>query len=241
MTTDIGANIVAVRETIRRACEKVNRDPSEVTLITVTKQQSVADIQQAIHAGERHFGESRVFEAQAKIELFEDKSLHWHLLGDVSVRQARYISRLFDSFHALDDELIADHLSNFVNMGDLPLFPVFVQINISGEATKSGLNAYNWEQDRETLRLLVAKFRRFYHYDGIIIKGLMTLAPYEDDKEIIRPYFRSLAHLRDVLQQETGELLPDLSMGMTNDYAVAIEEGATMVRVGRAIFGERHY
>lgn len=236
---DIVANIADVRKTIQQACDRANRDPDDVTLITVTKEQPLAYILQAIEAGERHFGENRIVEARDKIERLEDEKIDWHMLGDVTHSHIRYIPRLFSTFQALDDMGRAIDLSNFSIKGALKRQSVFVQINISGEATKRGFDAYNWEHDRERFRTIVAKFRDLSKFQGIRVDGLMTLAPYDLDTESLRPFFRSMTRLRDALQDETGMLLPHLSMGMTNDYAVAIEEGATMVRVGRAIFGER--
>lgn len=236
--TNIVVNIERVHQIIHQACERSGRNPQDVTLITVTKGQPIADILQAIEAGEHHFGESRVNEAVEKIEHIADERLHWHLLAPPSLRQVRYVPRLFSSFHALDQEVVAEQLVKFITEDTAP-FPVFVEINISGEATKQGLKAYNWEHDSAVFRALLGEIRNFSHHHDLQIQGLMTLAPYDDDLEKIRPFFRSLARLRDALQEELGEVLPDLSMGMTNDYPVAIEEGATFVRVGRAIFGER--
>jgi pyridoxal phosphate enzyme (YggS family) len=236
---DIEANIASVRETINRACETVNRNPDTVTLITVTKEQPIDYILQAIELGERHFGESRLPEAREKIELIEDERLNWHMLGNVPHGQLRYIPRLFATFQAVDDLANLAYLSDFTLKGQLQPSSVLIEVNISGEATKRGLQAYNWENDAEIFKRLVAQFQTFYQHKGVKVEGMMTLAPYADNLESIRPFFRSMARLREVLQEQLGEPLPHLSMGMTNDYRVAIEEGATFVRVGRAIFGER--
>ncbi len=236
---DIEANLAEVRETIRRACETVNRDPAHVTLITVTKEQPLEAILRAVDYGERHFGENRLNEARRKIERIQDERLNWHMLGDVPHRQLRYIPRLFSTYQAVDDLANIAYLSDFTLKGQLSPSAVFVQVNISGEATKRGLQAYNWEYDATIFKGLVNQFQAFYQHRGVKVIGLMTLAPYVADLEAVRPVFRSLARLRDALQEQLGVALPHLSMGMTNDYPVAIEEGATVVRVGRAIFGER--
>jgi len=244
MSEDIQANLERVREVIAAACARANRSPDAVTLVAVSKRKTVDDILAAHAAGVQHFGENRVEEMEAKHPQVMERvhsAITWHMIGPVQSRKARYIPRLFDMLEAVDTVKIAEKLSQLITAGELPALPVLVQVNVSGEATKSGLSAQGWQQDDAIQRQIIEQMRQISALPGLDVRGLMTMAPHFDDAEATRPVFISLRNLRDALTSALDAPLPELSMGMTNDYPVAIEEGATIVRVGRAIFGERVY
>ena len=218
---DIAANLRDVQGRIARACERSHRSPGEITLVVVTKEVEVSAIRAAFDCGIRDFGENRVQEAEDKIAQLSDlkPDVTWHMVGHLQSNKARTAVELFDIIHSIDSVRLAEILSRRAEK----TFPVVLQVNVSGEATKGGFvvgeiaNAVN-----EIKRL-----------PNLKVMGLMTIAPLAADPEEVRPVFRKLRELRDSLGLE------HLSMGMTDDFEVAVEEGATMLRVGRAIFGER--
>jgi pyridoxal phosphate enzyme (YggS family) len=215
----IAERLHSVRERIARACERSGRPPEEVTLIAVTKGVDAEAIREAISAGVTHLGENRVQEAEAKRAALSDvKAVQWHMIGRLQTNKVKAAVGLFDIIHSVDSL----HLAETISSRALTDVPVFLQVNVSAEPTKAGF----------TLQALPEAFRasRLLHLD---IRGLMTIAPLVDNPEDARPFFRRLS----VAAQGLG--LPGLSMGMTNDYEVAVEEGATHVRIGRAIFGDR--
>ncbi len=238
----IAGNIALVQAKIAQACAVHGNSPDDVMLIAVSKQKPVSDIVAAAQAGLRYFGENRIEEMQTKRDAVMSRvqsEVIWHMIGAIPPNKARYIPRLFDMFEAVDTPKLARKLSELIVAGGLPPFPVLVEINISGEETKGGLEAVNWATDKTVFERVLASMREVCALPGLHVQGLMTLAPYLDDPEDTRPVFKGLYALRGALQDALGVSLPHLSMGMTNDYPVAIEEGATIVRVGRAIFGER--
>jgi hypothetical protein len=235
----IADNIERVRENIAAACARVGRDPSEVTLVAVSKTHGPDVILQAIAAGVQHFGENRVEEAQGKIpEINRQVSVTWHMIGHIQSRKAKDIPVLFQVVHSVDRIKLAARLSQAVVEAGSKL-DVLLEVNISGEASKDGLPASGWETDPNVRSALWREVESILALPGLRVRGLMTMAPIVEDMEQVRPVFAGLADLRAALSDSFGIALPDLSMGMTDDYPVAVEEGATMVRVGRAIFGIR--
>jgi pyridoxal phosphate enzyme (YggS family) len=218
---DIAANLRDVNGRIVRACERSHRSPGEITLVVVTKEVGVSAIRAAFDCGIRDFGENRVQEAEDKIAQLSDlrPDVTWHMVGHLQSNKARTAVELFDIIHSIDSVRLAEILSRRAEK----TFPVLLQVNVVGEATKSGFvvgeiaNAVNEIKKLPNLKVM----------------GLMTIAPLAADPEEVRPVFRKLRELRDSLGLE------HLSMGMTDDFEVAVEEGATMIRIGRAIFGER--
>lgn len=214
------------------AAIRTHRQPDEVTLIAVSKTHPAAIVHEAIAAGVTDLGENRVQEADAKISEVGRKSARWHLIGHLQSNKTRRAVELFDVIHSLDSAVLARRLDRMCAEVKRAELPVLIQIDLGGEATKSGA------AERELPEIIdVIKQSRILR-----LTGLMTMPPYFDDPEQTRPFFRRLRELRDELRSQGafgdgggGEL----SMGMTHDYQVAIEEGATMVRVGTAIFGER--
>ena len=235
----IAQNIELVRGNIVAACTRAGRDPSEVTLVAVSKTHGTDAILQAIAAGVQHFGENRVEEAEGKIpEINRQASVTWHMIGHIQSRKAKDIPALFQVVHSVDRLKVASRLSQAaVETGNK--LDVLLEVNISGEASKDGLSANGWQNDVGVRSVLWQEVEGILALPGLNVRGLMAMAPIVEDMEQVRPVFAGLAGLRMALAESFGIVLPDLSMGMTDDYPVAVEEGATMVRVGRAIFGIR--
>ena len=237
----IAANIAHVRETIAAACKRADRSPDEVTLLAISKTQSPEAILAAVAAGAQQFGENRVEESRTKIPAVNEKSpvpLTWHMVGHIQSRKASEVPPLFQVVHSVDSVKLAAKLSRLVSEAGGGL-DVFLEVNISGEASKQGFAAHRWQQNRQVREQFWTAFGEILSLPGLNVRGLMTMAPIVDDMEEVRPVFRDLSALRAALAADLGVSLPDLSMGMTDDYPVAVEEGATIVRVGRAIFGPR--
>jgi pyridoxal phosphate enzyme (YggS family) len=217
------------------AAKRVERDPGEITLVAVTKTQPPEVILKAYDLGLRHFGENRVGEAETKVrELPSD--INWHMIGHIQSRKAKRVVPLFQFVHSVDSFKLARRLDRLSAEQDRPL-PILLEVNVSGEASKYGFGADRWAVDDNQLELLLADVREITALPHLQVQGLMTMAPIVADPEEARPTFVRLRQLRDELaQQFPGSDWHHLSMGMTDDFEVAIEEGATMVRVGRAIF-----
>ena len=213
-----------VRERIRRACERAGRDPSSVTLIGVTKGIPSSRIAEAIAAGLTHLGENRVQEARQKQAELSAADARWHLIGHLQRNKAADAVELFGLIHSVDSQALAEALERHAAAAGRRL-EILLQVNVSGEATKSGCRP-------EDAAGLAAAVARCPH---LAAAGLMTIAPLAADAEASRPVFRALRHLRDRLGRTDWRL----SMGMSQDFEVAIEEGADLIRVGTAIFGDR--
>jgi pyridoxal phosphate enzyme (YggS family) len=225
----VSENIAFVREEIARAARKAGRSPADVLLLAVTKTVDDDRIREAIAAGVDLIGENYVQEARRKIELL-GRPLPWHFIGHLQTNKAKYAVRLFDLIHSVDRVELARELDRRAAAAGLTL-KILVEVNVSGEASKSGVPA------REALALV----RTIAEFPRLSVRGLMTMPPWFDDPEEARPHFAALRNLADSIRRERIEnvQMEELSMGMTNDYRIAVEEGATIVRVGRAIFGER--
>jgi PLP dependent protein len=237
----IAENILQVRETIAEACARANRSPAEVTLLAVSKTHPVSMILEAAAAGAQHFGENRVEEATQKIPAANRQSpvlLTWHMIGHIQSRKARDVPPLFQVVHSVDSLKLAEKFSRVMIERGSKL-DILLEMNVSGEESKSGITAANWSSNPAVHDLLWEEVEQILALPGLNVRGLMTMAPIVENMEQTRPVFASLAALRLALAESFKIQLPDLSMGMTDDYPVAIEEGATMVRVGRAIFGQR--
>ncbi len=212
------------------------RAPEAIKLITVTKGHSIPVLEAALSIGLKDFGENYVEEAIEKIEFFRSYGqVNWHMIGHLQSRKTRQICQYFSWFQALDRLKIAARLSEQCQELNRVL-PVLFECNVSGEESKFGWPAWDeigWEN-------LASEFSRIAQMPGIQIMGLMTMAPYFNDPELARPHFSRLRHLRDYLNQTVPDVdWKDLSMGMSADYPIAIEEGATTVRIGTALLGTR--
>jgi hypothetical protein len=234
-------NIQQVQATIQQACERAGRDSGTVTLIAVSKTHPAEAVLEAVAAGVQHFGENRVEEASTKIPVVMRQvatPVTWHMIGHVQSRKAREVAPLFAVVQSVDSLKLAGKLSaSAVERGQM--LDVLLEVNVSGEESKDGFPLYGWQSEPARRTAFVEATRQTSALPGLRLRGLMTMAPIVESMEQVRPIFAGVAALREALQQELGFALPELSMGMTDDYPVAVEEGATMVRVGRAIFGER--
>jgi hypothetical protein len=210
-----------VRERIARACHRSHRSPDEITLVAVTKGFEASVVRYAFDCGIRDFGENRVQEAETKVRQLADlkPNITWHMVGHLQSNKAGAALNLFDIIHSIDSIKLAQILSQRVQQ----TLSILLQVNVSGEVPKSGF----------AVDEVANALREIKQLSNLQVVGLMTIAPLTDDAEDVRPVFRKLRELRGSIG------LKYLSMGMTDDFEVAIEEGATMVRVGRAIFGDR--
>lgn len=229
----IAENFKRVLERMAAAARRAGRDPAEVRLVGVTKGVSVDSIRQAIEAGLSDIGENRVQEAQAKRPMLDDVRLRWHMVGHLQRNKAKWAVRLFDVIHSVDSIELIEALER-ASIQNRPTghaagkLDLFIQVNVSGEASKHGCRP-------EEVSSLADRLVNHACFNWV---GLMTLAPYRDDPEEARPWFAALRQLRDRLQSKVSHPL-GLSMGMSHDFEVAIEEGATWVRIGSAIFKDR--
>ncbi len=241
--SDIRDNLARIQERIAQAALRSGRGAEDITLVAVTKTFS-ADVVLAAHeAGLRHFGENRAREGISKMTAIEpyvaDDPPIWHMIGHIQSRKARRVADHYDYVHSVDRLKIARRLSSYAEGADREL-PVLLECNISGEGSKYGFPLENWDGDDEQRRTFLAAVDEMTRLPALQLRGLMTMPPYVDDPEEVRPLFASLRALRDLLREQfPSSEWAQLSMGMTNDFEVAIEEGATMVRIGRAIFGAR--
>lgn len=230
-SNDIQRNLSDLRERIAKAAMAAGRQPVEVGLVAVSKTFPEEFVRQAMAAGQLCFGENRVQEAETKIPaLRAELKLEWHLIGHLQSNKARRAAELFDVIHSVDSVKLALRLNEACRaLGKV--LPVLVQVDIGEEETKFGA-------DQGEVRQIVAAASNL---PGIRLNGLMTIPPFFDDPELTRPYFARLREIRDQLESESPGCLGNrhLSMGMTNDFEVAIQEGATLVRIGTAIFGAR--
>ena len=226
----LGARLAQVRAQIDAAAIKCGRSPHEVTLIAISKTHPASLVREAIELGATDIGENRVQEAEQKINEVGRRAARWHLVGHLQANKARRAVHLFDVIHSLDSVELARRLDRFCDKESRDL-SVLIQVDLGHEETKSGI-------DETELPQLIEGLSELKH---LRLAGLMTLPPFFDDPEQARPFFRRLRELRDDLAARGafGDQKGELSMGMTNDFEVAIEEGATMVRVGTAIFGNR--
>jgi hypothetical protein len=227
--TKIAENIARVRERMAAAARRAGRSPERIRLVAVSKTVDLERIRQAIEAGVESLGENYVQEAQKNIEALGHR-VAWHFIGHLQSNKAKVAVRLFDFVHSVDTLKLAEEL-NRVALQQEKVLPVLLQVNLAREESKFGTT------ETEVIRLL----EPFSKLRGVSVKGLMVMPPFFEDSEESRPYFRALKKLAEsVVQQKIpGILMEELSMGMSNDFEVAIEEGATLIRVGTAIFGPR--
>ncbi len=224
MNSELSANLKAILDRIESACQRAGRDPSGVKLIAVSKTHPASRVLEAVAGGATAFGENKVQEAEQKAGEVGHEGVEWHLIGHLQANKARKAVKLFDVIHTVDSAELAARLERICSEEERGRLDVLVQVDLGGEETKAGA-------DEADLPEIVERFRSFKH---LKLLGLMTLPPYFEDPDAVRPYFIRLRELRD-------KFVPggELSMGMSHDFEVAIEEGATMIRVGTAIFGER--
>jgi pyridoxal phosphate enzyme (YggS family) len=228
---ELRQRLAEVRRSIETSARRAGRDTSEIKLVAVSKTHPTETLRRAIEAGVTELGENRVQEADEKISELGREVARWHLIGHLQANKARRAVALFDLIHSLDSVSLARRLDRLCEEAGREELSVLIQVDLAGEATKSGASEQELPELIETIGAC----------SHLRLAGLMTLPPFLDDAELVRPYFRRLRELRDELagREAFGANAGELSMGMSHDYAVAIEEGATLVRVGTAIFGER--
>ena len=216
----IERNIQEIKKRIASAAERAGRSPDEITIVAVTKGVEPRDIRIAVEAGVRHIGENRVQDAKTKTECLSalEPRPTWHMVGRLQTNKVKTAVEIFDIIHSMDSVRLADAISKRAQN----IYPVLLQVNISGEEQKTGFSMTDLPKAAEEVARL----------PNLEVKGLMTIAPFVRDSEEVRPIFRRLQQLRNSLGLE------HLSMGMSDDFEIAVEEGATLVRIGRAIFKE---
>jgi hypothetical protein len=245
--SEFKANVEAVYRRLEAAASRGGRKAGDVTLIAVSKTHPAERVIEAYQAGLRHFGENRTLE-QEKVAVVNQWVASqagaarptWHFIGNVQSRQVGDVLGHYDLIHSVDSLKLAQRINRLAERDGLPAVEILLQGNVSGETAKSGFDLSHWSSRPEKLAVFLATIAEMATLEKIKIRGLMTMAPIVTDPEETRPTFSSLAALRQRLQQERPDLeWAELSMGMTDDFEVAIEEGATLIRVGRALFGER--
>jgi pyridoxal phosphate enzyme (YggS family) len=228
--TSVRENLQRIQERAARAMVRAGRWGEKVTLIGVSKTHPASVIREAYEAGIRHFGENRIQEWEGKRAGMEGLAATWHLIGHLQSNKAARAARLFHSVDSVDDFTLAQRLDRARSELDgLEKLRVLIEVRVEHEATKSGVEITG----------LAELAKKIVELPRLELAGLMCIPPLFEDVERVRPYFRRLRELRDALQAQLGGALPVLSMGMSNDFEVAIEEGATEIRVGTAVFGTR--
>lgn len=232
VNTEINTRLAQIRQRIEAACVRAGRSVLEVTLVGVTKTVSTERVREAIRAGLNVLGENRVQEAESKITALKDlrSQVEWHLIGHLQSNKARRAVALFDAIQSVDNLELATRLNRLAEEAGKRL-PVFIEVNVGGEAAKSGAAPEN------VLRLI----EQINSLQALELRGLMSVPPFFDEAEDVRPFFRRLRELRDEARRLglANDSFKHLSMGMSHDFEIAIEEGATVVRVGTALFGAR--
>lgn len=220
-------NLETINKKIKEAALKVNRDPQEIKLVAVTKTATLEQIKEAINEGVKIIGENKVQEAKKKYQVLTTE-VKWHLIGHLQTNKVKYAVEIFDLIHSVDSIKLAKEIDNR-SVQFKKTIDVLIEVNISGEETKYGYNPEKVE----------AFLKEISEFSAIRVRGLMTIAPISKNKEEVRPYFRRLRELSERIRDKNIKniKMDYLSMGMTDDFEIAIEEGANMVRIGRGIFG----
>jgi pyridoxal phosphate enzyme (YggS family) len=229
--TDLKDRLERVHERIKKAADDCHRPVDSIHLIAVSKTMPAEIVKEAIEAGVTDLGENYIQEAREKVNTLATSQVNWHYIGHLQSNKAKYAVRLFDLIHSVDSLKLAQELNKHAQKND-KIQSILVQVNVAREESKSGVYVEN------TIELL----NNISQLANISVKGLMTMPPYFNAPEKVRPFFAALRELRDRIRAEgiSNIAMDELSMGMTGDFEAAIEEGATMVRIGTAIFGERH-
>jgi pyridoxal phosphate enzyme (YggS family) len=231
----IAANIRSVKERIAQAAKRSGRDSEAVQLVAVSKLQSLEKVRQAYSLGIRDFGENRVYDALPKQKKLRDlEEIKWHMIGHIQSRKAKDVPTNFSVVHSIDRMKIAKRLDHYAGQAEIKL-KVLLECNVSGEESKEGWNLENpasWPK-------ILPVFEEILALENLEVRGLMTMAPFDAEEDELRKVFRGLRGLREYLSARIPANWDELSMGMTDDFEFAVEEGSTIVRIGRAIFGPR--
>jgi pyridoxal phosphate enzyme (YggS family) len=227
----IKENLERIREEIEKACQKLGRSPSEVKILAATKTRTPEEIFQAYEAGIRLFGENRVQEAREKLpKLPPMPGASWHMIGHLQSNKVKYAVKLFDCIESLDRKSLVDELVKRLRKEEKRI-DALIEVKLSPEETKHGCPP---EKVEELVEYTL-------NFNEINLIGFMTVPPYYEELELVRPYFMRLREIRDKMEEKFKRSFPELSMGMSHDFKVAVEEGATIVRIGTALFGPRKY
>jgi pyridoxal phosphate enzyme (YggS family) len=246
--SNIAANIERVYERINAAAQRAGRNPADILLVAVTKTHPLETVLEAYRAGLRHFGENRVQEGRDKVTAMRNRLAQipdanpptWHMIGHLQSRQVGDALGKFSLIHSVDSLKLVRRINRLAERDNIPPVDILLECNVSGETAKYGFTLKKWSTDKTQFAAFVNEVEQMAALERVNIQGLMTMAPLSSDPEAARPVFRNLAALRSTLQKEMPQLeWAHLSMGMTDDFEVAIEEGATIIRVGRALFGPR--
>lgn len=225
-------NYERIMEEIEKACLRAGRNPKEVKLLAATKTRTPDEIREAYRVGVRLFGENRVQEAREKIPQLEDlEYADWHMIGHLQTNKVKYAVELFNCIETLDRKELVDELLKKMKKKGIESIDLLVEVKLSPEESKHGCPPEKVEE------LLSYAFQ----YPQLNILGFMTVPSYLENSEEVRPYFVRLREIRDKMEEVFGRKFPELSMGMSHDFTVAVEEGATIVRIGKALFGPRNY
>lgn len=242
----LARNLAQVQSRIQEAALGANRDPNDVILVGVSKYYPVEAMLEAYQAGLRHFGENRVEEMQSKLPSFfqtlsaDESPPTIHMIGHLQSRKVADALTWAQMIHAVDTLKLAQRIDRLAQRDHHPLRSILLACNVSGETTKSGFDVAGWQHQADKLNAFLDQVIQIVTLENVEVKGLMTMAPLVDDPQETRPFFQSLRQLQQVCAEKFPQAQwKHLSMGMTNDFDVAIEEGATLVRLGRAIFGPR--
>ena len=229
----IKENLKRVRENIARAADKAGRNPAEINLVCVTKSVGIPEIRELFQLGQRFIGENRVQDARRKIAEIPSLGIEWHLIGHLQTNKVKLALDLFQYFHAVDSLRLAEEISKRAEALEIRV-PLLIEVNVSGEGSKFGCPV---EGTADCLGVydLASQVSRL---PGLDLQGLMTMAPFDQHENVVRPVFRRLREIRDEINSRslTPKPLLELSMGMSGDYPIAVEEGATYVRIGTALF-----
>lgn len=233
-------NVSDISERIRQAALKSHRSPHEITLVAVSKQQPVSNIIAAYQVGIRHFGENRIEELEAKaIQLCHLEDIQWHFIGRLQSRQSEKVAQYASCFHALDRVKIAHHLSSHL-VHLQKILPIFIQVNVSGEESKAGFECSDFEKNIQQMQNLAMVVNEIAQLPALEIRGLMTMAPWEASEPTLRHIFQRMNKLSQWLKHTFPHINgSELSMGMSHDFEIAIEEGSSCVRIGSSLFGTR--
>ncbi|HON07368.1 MAG TPA: YggS family pyridoxal phosphate-dependent enzyme, partial [Verrucomicrobiota bacterium] len=216
----IAENFDLVRKRIKQACERSDRDPSSISIVAVSKGHPPESVNEAVRLGMKTFGENKVQEAKTKIPVCVS-GISWHLIGHLQSNKARDAVELFDMIHSIDSLKLAEELNKRAEKIEKRI-PVLVEVNVSGEVSKFGYLP----------ELLIGEIGKIALLPNLNLQGLMTMAPFTENPEDTRPVFKKLRELKERCEQLLNQPLPHLSMGMSNDFEIAVEEGATLVRIG---------
>nr|VFK26271.1 MAG: hypothetical protein BECKMB1821G_GA0114241_101947 [Candidatus Kentron sp. MB] len=232
--------VQTIRDRIAEAARHTGRSAEDITLVAVSKTKPIEEIVAAYEAGIRHFGENRIEELEEKAQALRHlQDLKWHFIGHLQTRQSQSVAQYAHFFHAVDSIKIAQRLSSQLSEYKRNL-PIFIQVNVSGEETKAGFSCKHWKTDAEQRQTLLSAIEEINLLPHLEILGLMTMAPFNAPEEELLDIFRNMAELSKDIQESLPHIpARELSMGMSGDFEIAIREGATVVRIGSAIFGGR--